>query len=81
MAEAIEQLADKIIGMEADAAMQLIREGGFAVRDNTHIDVVNDDYNTKRINIRCQGRSHRVRRRVSTGPDSRLGPSCAVMRS
>ncbi len=50
-AEAVEQLADKIIGMDAAEAIRTIHDRGFEVRYNTDAEAVDDDYNTNRINI------------------------------
>lgn len=49
--EAAERVADSIIGMEADEAVDLIGEEGFEVRDNTGADLVDSDFNPARINI------------------------------
>ncbi len=49
--EQIEQLADEIIGMDATEAIEMIRDAGFEMRDNTGQETVESDADANRINI------------------------------
>jgi hypothetical protein len=49
--ERAELVADSIIGLRADDAIDVIRDEGFEMRDNTDADEVHSDFNPDRINI------------------------------
>ena len=46
-----EPVADSIIGLRADDAIAVVRDEGFAIRDNSDADDANSDFNPDRINI------------------------------
>ena len=52
--EQIEQLADGIIGMDATEAIEMIRDAGFEMRDNTGQEAVESDFDEDRININIE---------------------------
>lgn len=49
--ERAELVADSIIGLRVDDAIDMVRNEGFEIRDNTSVDVGNSDFNPNRINI------------------------------
>jgi hypothetical protein len=49
--ERAELVADAIVGLRAEDAIEIVRHEGLEVRDNTGIDVVNSDFDPNRINI------------------------------
>lgn len=49
--ERAERLADAIIGLRAADAIDVVRDEGFEIRDNTSVDVVTSDFDPNRINI------------------------------
>lgn len=52
--EEIERMADEIIGMDAAEAIEMIRDAGFDMRDNTGQEAVDSDFDANRINIETE---------------------------
>lgn len=49
--ERAELVADSIIGLRADDAIDMVRDEGFEIRDNTSVDAGDGGFNPNRINI------------------------------